>query len=561
MQWKAFPILAVLVAVALAGCLGGDDEPRDASAEILTADGDPFYDNATYRPNELDLDALSKPIHEILPVEEVWVPTSDATGTRIHNAVFRPDTDEPTPVFINFSPYFGDEAEDGGDAFSTYLIENFVPRGYTVVLSAIRGTGHSEGCFEVSSDRELQDLQEVVDFFAEQPWSNGMVGAGGKSYDSTPQNGMVAKYPTENLKTIFHVSGITDWYEYTFHNGVMARVDAAAFTARYAYGQGLHEYGGAGAGAAGSTDDDDPESLARIAGDAACVEAPENVVVPVATAVVGAKTPYWVERDWTRTIGDTAWEGSIFFYHGLQDWNVQPSHILPWLENVPDTIDTKVWLHQNEENLGHVYPMRTDWNLTMLRYLDQELKGVDTGFWDEPRIQVEGSDDRWRTSPDWPLAGEPTALEVGDGGVLLEATDTAMRYGGAPTITATATPMIPDPVFTAVLYDEGPDGEREWRNEAVLRLVFRDSLETPSPVVVGQPVTFTTQFYPQDDVLEPGHRWVVEFQQAPDKSIPAPGQVEGLTVDASSATVDLVLAEAGEGLSPQQPVPTNCFAC
>lgn len=559
MQWKQVALLVLLTTVGLAGCLsdGGDDAPGEVRADILIADSDPFYNDTAYDAGRLDLDRLSQPVHDILPVEEVWVTTSDALGTRIHNAVYRPDTDGPTPVWINFSPYWGDSATAKGDPFGQYMVENFVPRGYTVVLSAIRGTGHSEGCFEVSSDRELQDLQEVVDFFAEQPWSNGNVGIGGKSYDSTPQNGMIAKFPSENLKTVFHVSGITDWYRYQFHEGVLARADGGAFSAYYAALEGTLEYQDA------DPQSEDAESLARLVGDAACPEMAEHVAEPGSTTLHGTKTPYWVERDWTRFIGDTTWDGSIFFYHGLQDWNVQPDHILPWLDALPDHIDTKVWLHQDEQNGfgggGHSYPMRADWNLTMLRYMDQELKGIDTGFWDLPAYEVEGSDGLWRGDDHWPLQGAPAALPVEDDGTVIAAGDTALRYGGAPTITVTATPLTPDPVFSAILYDEGPDGEREWRNEAVLRLTHRESLETPRPVIPGQPVTFTATFYPQDDVLEPGHKWAIEFQEAPSHSVPLPGHLEGLTVE--SATMNLVLKGATLDVLPQQPVPGPCHTC
>lgn len=558
MQRMLLPLMIAFL-VPLAGCLADDPDDESTPTGLAVATG-AFYADALYDPATLDLDALSQPLLDILPVEEILVTATD--GTVLHNAVYRPDTDEPVPVWINFSPYWGDTAEVKGDPFGTYMVENFVPRGYAVILASIRGTGHSGGCFEVSSDRELMDLQETIDLFAEQPWSNGNVGIGGKSYDSTPQNGMIAKFPTDNLKTIFHVSGITDWYEYQFHNGVLARADGGAFSAFYGARQGLSEYATINIGPPTlSVDDESPASMARLIEDAACPEMAEHIAEPGSTTAHGLKTPYWIERDWTRTIGDTAWDGSIFFYHGLQDWNVQPSHILPWLTNIPDHIDTKVWLHQDQDNGfgggGHAYPMRTDWNLTMLRYMDQELKGIDTGFWDGPRVEVEGSDGVWRTSA-WPLEGETQELLVEDG-VVLVAANASMRYGGAPTITVDVTPLNPDPVFTAILYDEGPNG-REWRNEAVLRLTVRDGLELPSPVVVGQPVTITAAFYPQDDVLEPGHQWVVAFQEMPAKSVPLPTQLEGLEVDAASATVSMVVTAAANDVA-RQPVPMACITC
>ena len=63
-------------------------------------------------PEVFDPATLSEALFSILPAEEVWVQTTgdltsaEAPGIRLHNAVFRPDTDEPVPVFINFSPYW-----------------------------------------------------------------------------------------------------------------------------------------------------------------------------------------------------------------------------------------------------------------------------------------------------------------------------------------------------------------------------------------------------------------------------------------------------------------------
>ncbi len=519
-------------------------------------------------PGLPDVDTLSQAIYGILPPEEVWVQTSadlasGEAGIRLHNAVYRPDTDEPVPAFINFSPYWDDSATLEGDAFSQYLIHEYVPRGYAVVLSAIRGTGHSEGCFEVASDRESLDVNEVVAHFASEPWSNGNIAAGGKSYDATSQNGMIAKFPHPALKGLFHVSGITDMYSYTFAKGTPARVDSAAFTTEYGVTQGVGEYVGGAAGA-GSTDDDSPESLARLAGEG-CAATPEGAANAGASTVAGAKTPYWVERDWTRTIATSSWNGSIFFVHGLQDWNVQPSHIQPWIDQVHANGNIQVlgWLHQWEDEAeqgspgaqtGHVYPMRTDWNETMLRWLDGILKGKDTGLDTLYGYDVQGSDLQWRHSTGWPPtesmtveAADVAAVTLGDG---------AVRVSGVVRIDVEATSTNPDPVITAVLYDEG-SGMRTWVGEAVLRAVFRDSLETPSPVTPNAAITYHLETYPLDHIVGPGHTLVVDYGATPTKSIALPQQTLGVTYRAGTLTVP---TGAIDLLDPQ-PVWMQCFTC
>lgn len=543
-------LLAALLASALLvpGCLN-DPDPADPV------------------PGLPGLDTLSQAIYDLLPPEEVWVQTSaDLTsgeaGIRLHNAVYRPDTDEPVPVFINFSPYWDDSAMAEGDAFAQYLIAEYVPRGYAIVLSAIRGTGHSEGCFEVASDRESLDVHEVVAHFASEPWSNGNIAAGGKSYDSTSQNGMIAKFPHPALKGLFHVSGITDMYSYTFAKGTPARVDSAAFTTNYGVGQSLGEYVGGAAGA-GSADDDSPESLARLAGEG-CAATPEGAANAGASTVAGAKTPYWVERDWTRTIATSTWNGSIFFVHGLQDWNVQPSHIQPWIDQVHANGNIQVlgWLHQwalqdsfeCQPGNGHVYPMRTDWNETMLRWMDGILKGKDTGLDALYGYDVQDTQCRWRHDEVWPPTQSITA-EAADGAAV-PLGDGPVRLSGVVRIDVEATSANPDPVITAVLYDEG-DGARTWVGEAVLRAVFRDSLESPSPVMPNAAITYHLETYPLDHVVEAGHTLVLELGAAPSKSIALPPQLTGVTY--GTATLTLPVGEL-ELLDPQ-PVWMQCFAC
>ncbi|MDX1611441.1 MAG: CocE/NonD family hydrolase, partial [Candidatus Thermoplasmatota archaeon] len=358
MRWELLLGLALLT-TGIAGCIGTDGPADDTATTASLGD--------------LDLPAK---VHDLLPVEIEWIETT-SDGKAMHTAVYRPDTDDPVGVFINFSPYWGDTAEQRGDNFAQYMIDEYVPRGFAVVLAAIRGTGHSEGCFQIAGDQELQDMHDVIDHFADVPWSNGNVAAGGKSYDSTPQNGLIAKNPHEALKGIFHVSGITDMYRYNYRQGV-TYAHGTAFNTYY-YLQGTDEYGASflSTPTVENTMSEDPESLSRILDDAACTELPQMQASGIGSGIHGMKDAYWIERDWNRYIADTDWNGSIFFVHGLQDWNVKPDHILPWLQLLPEQIPVKGWLHQDTENNGHVYPMRADWNQTMLTWLHHTLNGAD----------------------------------------------------------------------------------------------------------------------------------------------------------------------------------------
>ncbi len=554
-------VALLMSSLAFAGCLSSSDGPVD------DVQNDPW---ATLRP-------VSEKIFDILPVEELWINANDGKG--LHHAIYRPDTDEPVPVFINFSPYWGDTAELGGDGFAQYMINEYVPRGYAVVLSAIRGTGHSEGCFQIGGDREVADLYDMVNYFANEPWSNGNVAAGGKSYDSTTQNGMIAKMPHPALKGIFHVSGITDMYRYNYVNGV-PYASGPIFNTYY-YLQGTDEYGLSflSTPSPNVLEEEDATSLARAIEDAACTELPQMQASGVGSGVTGLKDAYWQERDWNRYIGDSDWDGSIFFVHGLQDWNVKPDHILPWIDALPDQIRVKGWLHQDTENNGHLYPMRDDWNKTMLAWLDSELKGADTGIWNQPNWDVQGTDGNWRQSNTWPPTAEVQTLQesniippgnvaigISPNNVLRVEFDPSelgagaanatgyTRLSGSPRIHIAATATGPDPILSAVLLVDGT-----WVGEAVLRAIYKNGLDAPEPVVPGMSATYTLEAYPLDLVLAPGQKLTVEFGASPREALALPTNLAMVQYDASLIDFEGTFTPADT--RSNQPAPTTCFAC
>jgi len=544
-------LLAVLLfaGAALAGCAG---QPGTTTTSTT---GEAPFDPAT----------LSQPVYAKLPPVDVAIP-SGVDGKRMDAAVYRPDVPNGTrvPVFINFSPYWGDTAMGEGDNFGHYMVDRYVPRGFAVVLSAVRGTGHSEGCFQVGGDVELQDTRDVIDYFAHQPWSNGNVAAGGKSYDSTTQNGVIAKFPTPNLKGIFHVEGITDMYAYNAKDGVVY-TNGLSFTPQYAIGQGTDEYGLPTGTGGGSSGDESPTSLARLADDAACPELAKHVGSGEGTAADGLRDAYWAERDWPAYVAKSNWTGSIFFVHGFQDWNVKPDAIDPWVDEWQAKGNHVLgWLHQETYNLGHVYPMRTDWNETMDRWMDGVLKGKQTRLDQLWGFDVAGSDKTWRHSSTWPPA--KTGEAVVALGKPTEKTTAVQRVAGVPYATVSVQPTGPDDVARLVLYDQG-DGKTTFVDTAVRRLALSDDLSAPRTLAPGMSVQVNMTFYPIDWELAPGHQWLLQvgvaspaamddsvagFFWRPDQVTPGP--------DYEQVQVHLPLADAGGVLDPQ-PTHMACFTC
>jgi predicted acyl esterase len=563
---KAWVAVALLSMGALAGCAS----PKDTLS-------------AAAPPSQA---AFLSPKLFTLKAPELLMLPATADGKKLENAIYRPDTTEKVPVYINFSPYWGDTAMAEGDAFSRYLIHEYVPRGYAVVLSSVRGTGHSEGCFQIGGDLELKDAYDVVDHFSKQPWSNGNVGAGAKSYDATTQNGLIAKFPHPALKTIFHVSGITDMYRYNGKDGVTYQ-NGLDFTPRYAASQGLDEYAGATNGA-GGPDDESPQSLARLVDDAACPELAKHVQSGEGTAADGLKDAYWQERDWIHFLPQSTWTGSVFLVHGLQDWNVKPDNLDPWLQELAAHGNpVKGWLHQWQQGgTGHVYPMRTDWNQTMLRWLDHTLKGVDNGIDRELGFDIQGSDQLWRHEAAWPPAGM-AAQASGDlatgGGIELAKTLGSLRITGTPWLQVTATSQSADPILYARLVDEGADGTGVQVNEAARRGLLSDDLASPQAWAPGTAKPFNLTFYPMDLVLKPGHRLVAYTGLPPVSAMdaaagvasdptnpPSPGPhgnagfvitpAQG-QVTYGKGTVGFTFTGTDAPLLSPQPTPMECFTC
>ncbi|MEE3851937.1 CocE/NonD family hydrolase [Gordonia sp. LSe1-13] len=92
---------------------------------------------------------------------------------------------------------------DGGAR--TFLVdEDLVRSGYTQVVVDVRGTGFSQGTWDVFQSREQRDTVEVIDWAAQQGFSNGKVGMSGVSYSAINQIQAANKNP-EALEAIFPV--------------------------------------------------------------------------------------------------------------------------------------------------------------------------------------------------------------------------------------------------------------------------------------------------------------------------------------------------------------------
>lgn len=92
-----------------------------------------------------------------------------------------------------------------GGLVNTFAYDpQLVKSGYNVVVVDVRGTGFSQGTWQVFGERERKDTVEVVDWAKKQSWGNGKVGMSGVSYSAINQMQAASDDPGE-LDAIFPV--------------------------------------------------------------------------------------------------------------------------------------------------------------------------------------------------------------------------------------------------------------------------------------------------------------------------------------------------------------------
>jgi predicted acyl esterase len=110
-------------------------------------------------------------------------------------------------------------------------IARVVEEGYVHVIGDLRGSGDSEGehigNYNAGGVSLGQDAYDFIEWVAAQPWCDGNVGMIGISYFGSMQILAAAERPP-HLKAIFVSGGHFDFYETTYHGGVMWFMPRAA---------------------------------------------------------------------------------------------------------------------------------------------------------------------------------------------------------------------------------------------------------------------------------------------------------------------------------------------
>jgi X-Pro dipeptidyl-peptidase len=460
--------------------------------------------------------------------------------------VIRPDTNEKVPTIYLQSPYyntvgrgylhetktpwgFGGTPADPSVPFPEWYDEYFVERGYAVVMSDMRGTRNSSGCQVYGGREEATDAVDVIEWIAEQEWSNGKVGMTGGSYDGTVAIAAASEAP-KALKAIIPIRAIDRWYDYHFFNGVQSSQHLLTpwnFTTLTTVQDNQN-----------SLPDDTLFPLHLIERKACAASLGALVSAQYSTPYQDSTSPFWADRDWLRNVED--FQAATFIIHGLNDTNVKTTNASNLWSALPKTVEKKLWWAR----MGHADPKQPEPGGELsfpfdARFVDathrwfaQFLKGIDTGILDEPRVSVQDRDGHWQDLAQWPPPGRDVIFGI-DGDELVEGSGKGKAAYGRSAVTVESKPLEGDlhlageaymkfayslerggdTTFAYRLEDVGPKGATEITT-AYARGAYRDDIAKrgpsyptlPIPHLPGERYRITFPFLPQDYVVPAGHR-------------------------------------------------------
>ncbi|MEA2467579.1 MAG: uncharacterized protein QOJ57_1705 [Thermoleophilaceae bacterium] len=342
-------------------------------------------------------------------------------GTQLHADVLRPANlpdDAKTPVILSIGPYFNHVGQLGliggveGEPFDPVTVDgpsnrfydfingtHLLEKGYTWVQVDLRGFGGSSGCLDWGGQGEQDDVKVAIEWAASQPWSTGKVGTYGKSYDGATGLMAIALQP-KGLAAVIAQEPLYDLYRYLYMNRVRF-VNSVATPVLY------DAIAGTPGPAIGTGDPNAaPDALAynfNSLNDTAKPGCP-------AQNVAGQQDPnhdsdFWKLRDFIpRAKGQKT---PLLLTQGLLENNTKPDGFTEYFNGLagPKRAWYGMWDHvrpNDRDEDDRLLMGREGWFEESMRFYDRHLKGATVP--DDPPIEVETNDGKWRSEDAWPPA-------------------------------------------------------------------------------------------------------------------------------------------------------------
>ncbi len=495
----------------------------------------------------------------------VMVPLRD--GAKIAVDIYIPDGDGPFPVLVGMSPYgkeiqalrvppqpptsplYAREIEAGDPQFLT-------DAGYVHVIADTRGVGRSEGVYKGwMSTQEAEDGYDLVEWAAEQSWSNGRVGMVGVSYYGAIQLAVAALQPP-HLEAIMPWNAPADFYrEGTHHGGVLHTFFVpllmiwirSRMTSDYVDGLTPEELRAEAERLAADPDLQMYPLIWNIAVN------PERLALFFDALAHDLDGPYYQERSAYPSYDKI----KIPFYTSSGWWAFAHMHLRGAFRHY-EGIEAPKKLYI-ESRVEADAPMDQAYNEEVVRWYDHWLKDADTGIMEEPRVKVHVRGRGFREASDWPFPGtewerfhlrrfgglsrdpEPVAghpdvfiqqpvqeqTTISSADYLTPPLDAPLEMIGPASLTLHAAIDDVDTNWMVALLDVAPDGSEVEMTRGFLKASHRALDQERSrpwrpyhhhtaaePVPVGEVVEYQIELSPLAAVFAPGHRLKVSISAA-----------------------------------------------
>jgi putative CocE/NonD family hydrolase len=304
-------------------------------------------------------------------------------GVRLRYTVVSPVGGAALPTLFEYSGY------DPGTTPDANYIDQYVTHGghYNYIGVNLRGTGCSEGTFDFFQPAEAKDGKAVIDWIAQQPWSDGKVGMIGKSYPGITQLFVAAEAPPGLLAIApGHVFG--DAYRDVARPGGVMNY---GFSSLWSFvGRPSYEF------------QSSPQQVAN--GDTTCLNGStaEARGLPTNPFVQLQEHPYDDALYRERSPGPRLdrIRAAVLMTESWQDEQLA-SRGTDLMAQLDDLKGRKASWWMTVTNGDHGM-MRTATEYADLhRYYDHFLKGVDNGWDDRPRVQVWWDATTAKRGPTW----------------------------------------------------------------------------------------------------------------------------------------------------------------
>jgi len=345
------------------------------------------------------------------------VPVPMADGAVLRADVYRPEEEGRYPVILSHGVYAKGLPFQGGvyemqwaklvekdpsvlegstNKYQSWEVvdpERWVPHGYVVVRVDSRGAGWSQGTLDPRSPQEFEDVCSSVEWAGTQSWSSGRVGIAGISYYAVMGWAAASRRPG-HLAALIAWEGFNDQYrDALYHGGILSE-----FTRRWLPNQIIPiQYG------QGERAPINPNTGQSVAGP---VTLSEEELAGNRSDYYAAIKQHSLYDDWHRArtidlsrvevplLSAANWGGQGIHPRGNFNGFVQAAAQDKWLEAHGDTHWTHFYSAYGRD--------------LQRRFFDHFLKGIDNGFEETPRVQLNirrpGEIFEWRGEKEWPLA-------------------------------------------------------------------------------------------------------------------------------------------------------------